>query len=140
MNQCFSDRYMAQKGFTLLEVMVAMVIMSMSLTLLYKAVASSTNNTRVADEYLRAVMLAESVLAANRRVTEPNLSLSDAHDKYDWELRAWPVQQSEYSVNQKLGENVSELNFLSVAVSWPSGDKRRRVDLLSIVPIQVGVE
>ena len=128
------------KGFTLLEVMVAMVIMSMSLTLLYKAVASSTNNTRVADEYLRAVMLAESVLAANRRVTEPNLSLSDAHDKYDWELRAWPVQQSEYSVNQKLGENVSELNFLSVAVSWPSGDKRRRVDLLSIVPIQVGVE
>lgn len=140
MNQCFSDRYMAQKGFTLLEVMVAMVIMSMSLTLLYKAVASSTNNTRVADEYLRAVMLAESVLAANRRVIEPNLSLSDAHDKYDWELRAWPVQQSEYSVNQKLGENVSELNFLSVAVSWPSGDKRRRVDLLSIVPIQVGVE
>lgn len=140
MNQCFSDRYMAHKGFTLLEVMVAMVIMSMSLTLLYKAVASSTNNTRVADEYLRAVMLAESVLAANRRVTEPNLSLSDAHDKYDWELRAWPVQQSEYSVNQKLGENVSELNFLSVAVSWPSGDKRRRVDLLSIVPIQVGVE
>ena len=140
MNQCFSDRYMAQKGFTLLEVMVAMVIMSMSLTLLYKAVASSTNNTRVADEYLRAVMLAESVLAANRRVTEPNLSLSDTHDKYDWELRAWPVQQSEYSVNQKLGENVSELNFLSVAVSWPSGDKRRRVDLLSIVPIQVGVE
>ena len=117
-----------------------MIIMSMSLTLLYKAVASSTNSTRVADEYLRAVMLAESVLVPNRRVTEPNLSLSDAHDKYDWELRAWPVQESQYSVNQKLGENVSELNFLSVAVSWPSGDTRRRVDLLSIVPIQVGVE
>ena len=102
MNQCFSDRYMAQKGFTLLEVMVAMVIMSMSLTLLYKAVASSTNNTRVADEYLRAVMLAESVLAANRRVTEPNLSLSDAHDKYDWELRAWPVQQSSTALIRNL--------------------------------------
>ena len=104
------------------------------------AVASSTNNTRVADEYLRAVMLAESVLAANRSVTEANLSLSDAHDKYDWELRAWPVQQSQYSVNEKLGENVSELNFLSVTVSWPSGDMRRRIDLLSIVPIRVGVE
>ncbi len=140
MNQCLSGKYMAQKGFSLLEVMVAMVIMSMSLTLLYSAVASSTNNTRVADEYLRAVMLAESVLAANRSVTEANLSLSDAHDKYDWELRAWPVQQSQYSVNEKLGENVSELNFLSVTVSWPSGDMRRRIDLLSIVPIQVGVE
>ena len=140
MNQCLSDKHMVQKGFSLLEVMVAMVIMSMSLTLLYNAVASSTNSTRVADEYLRAVMLAESVLAANRRLTEPNLSLSDAHDKYDWELRAWPVQESQHSVNQKLEENLSELNFLSVAVSWPSGDTRRRVDLLSIVPIQVGVE
>ena len=140
MNHGCCDKYSVQKGFSLIEVMVAMIIMSLSLTVLYNAVVTSTNNTRVADEYLRAVMLAESVLAANRLVTEPNLSLSDSYDKYDWELRIWPVHEEQDSARSEAGEVLPELHFLSVVVFWPSGEKRRSFDLLSIVPLQVGVK
>ena len=140
MSHGLCDKYPAQKGFSLIEVMVAMTIMSLSLTLLYNAVATSTNNTRVADEYIRAVILAESVLAANRLVTEPNLSLSDSYEKYDWELRIWPVNEEQDSARGTADEVLPELHFLSVVVFWPSGDKRRSFDLLSIVPLQVGVK
>ena len=140
MSHGLCDNYPVQKGFSLIEVMVAMIIMSLSLTLLYNAVATSTNNTRVADEYLRAVILAESVLAANRLVTEPNLSLSDSYEKYDWELRIWPVNEEKDSARGEANEVLPELYFLTVVVFWPSGEKRRSFDLLSIVPLQVGVK
>ena len=140
MSHGLCDNYPVQKGFSLIEVMVAMIIMSLSLTLLYNAVATSTNNTRVADEYLRAVMLAESVLAANRLVAEPDLSLTDSYEKYDWELRIWPVNEEKDNARGEANEVLPELYFLSVVVFWPSGEKRRSFDLLSIVPLQVGVK
>ena len=140
MNQGCCAKYSASKGFSLLEVMVAMIIMSLSLTLLYQSVASSTNNSRVADEYVRALMLAESVLAANTFVTEPNLRLSDSHDKFDWEVLVWPVRETDMTRQGTTLDNLPDLHFLSVKVFWASRDTRREVDLLSIVPLQVGAE
>ena len=140
MNQGCCAKYSASKGFSLLEVMVAMTIMALSLTLLYQSVAGSTNNSRVADEYVRALMLAESVLAANTFITEPNFRLSDSHDKFDWEVVVWPVREADMTGQGKTLDFLSELHFLSVKVFWESRETTREIDLLSIVPLQVGAE
>ena len=49
----------ADTGFSLIEMMVAMVILSLSLGVLYQAVSGATRNVGVAGEYLEATMLAE---------------------------------------------------------------------------------
>ena len=61
-------------GFSLIEMLVALVVLSLSLGVLYQAATGATRNVRVAAEYTDAVMLAESMLAEHSHVTEENLS------------------------------------------------------------------
>jgi len=63
-------------GFSLIEMLVALVVLSLSLGVLYQAATGATRNVRVAAEYTDAVMLAESMLAEHSYVTEENLSAS----------------------------------------------------------------
>ena len=51
------------RGFSLLEMLVALVILSLSLGALYQGATRAIQNTSVADQYTRAVMLAESMIA-----------------------------------------------------------------------------
>ena len=45
----------AASGFSLLETLVALVILSLALGALYQAAAGATRNIRVAEQYTRAV-------------------------------------------------------------------------------------
>jgi general secretion pathway protein I len=51
------------RGFSLLEVLVAFVILSLVATALFRLFSGALNNASAADEYSRAVLVAESVLA-----------------------------------------------------------------------------
>ena len=57
-----------QSGFTLLELLVAFSIMALSLGMLYRASGSSASNVADAERYQRAIVLAESLLAATESV------------------------------------------------------------------------
>ena len=48
-----------QRGFSLVEMLVAMVILSLSLGVLYQAAAGAIRNARVSGEYTEAVILAD---------------------------------------------------------------------------------
>jgi general secretion pathway protein I len=50
-------------GFSLLEVLVAFVILSLVATALFRLFGGALNNASAADDYSRAALLAESVLA-----------------------------------------------------------------------------
>ncbi|MBL6699470.1 MAG: type II secretion system protein, partial [Luminiphilus sp.] len=69
-------RDVANKGFSLIEMLVALVVLSLSLGVLYQAAAGATRNVRVAAEYTEAVMLAESKLAEHSYITEESYSAS----------------------------------------------------------------
>jgi general secretion pathway protein I len=51
------------RGFSLLEVLVAFVILALVATALFKLFSGALNNASAADDYSRAVLVAESVLA-----------------------------------------------------------------------------
>ena len=51
-------------GFSLLEVLVAFAILSISLGVLLQVFATGLRNAGIADDYTRAVLYAESILAA----------------------------------------------------------------------------
>jgi prepilin-type N-terminal cleavage/methylation domain-containing protein len=60
-------RPMPVRGFSLLEVLVAFVILSLVATALFRLFSGALQNVSAADEYTRAVLVAESVLATAGR-------------------------------------------------------------------------
>ena len=51
------------RGFSMLEVLVAFVILALVGTALFRLFSGALNNASAADDYSRAVLVAESVLA-----------------------------------------------------------------------------
>ena len=71
--------FSSERGFSLIEMLVAMVILSLSLGVLYQAAAGAIRNARVSGEYTQAVMLAESKLAEYGYVAVESFSVQDRH-------------------------------------------------------------
>ena len=108
------------RGFSLLEMLVALVILSLSLGALYQGATRAIQNTSVADQYTRAVMLAESMIASSNYVTAERASISGGFEIYTWEARSWPADISD---NTEADAPVigQPLQYLSVTVTWPGG-------------------
>lgn len=127
------------RGFSLLEMLVALVILSLSLGALYQGATRAIQNTSVADQYTRAVMLAESMIASSNYVTAEQASISGEFEIYTWEARSWPADISD---NTKADAPVigQPLQYLSVTVTWPGGKLDRQLELLTVVPLQEALE
>ncbi len=119
------------KGFTLIEVLVAFSILSLTLAALFSLLSSGTRNTRVADEYSRAVVWAESKLA-EIGVSEPLRSgvrrgRVDSH--YQWELRVEKRPPREMGV---FTDYEWELFDLTLRVWWLSMGQERDLALSTV--------
>lgn len=123
-------------GFSLIEMLVALVILSISLGVLYQAATGATRNVRVAAEYTDAVILAESMLADQSYVTQENYSASGQFQAFQWSLSSWPVPYDDGLDPEERGITADPLQFLQVVVSWPGrAGTFREVDLLTVVPL-----
>lgn len=129
-----------QKGFSLLEMLVAMVVLSLSLGALYQAAVGATRNVRVGSEYTEAVMLAESMMVDNSFVTEENYAVSGQFSDYSWQVDSWPVPSPDGSADDALAEqrrnSFSPLQYLRVRVNWPGGESGRQIELVTVVPLR----
>ncbi len=83
----------SQRGFSLLEVLVAFAIMAMSLAVLYRTSGGSVRAVADAENYERAVRTARSVLALQNGVPESGLSMEGADGGMRWQMRttAYPL-------------------------------------------------
>ena len=124
-----------QLGFSLVEMLVAMVILSLSLGVLYQAAAGAIRNARVSGEYAEAVILAESKLAEYGYVTVENFSVQDRLGSFLWSVQSWPVPPLENSDDEESVDEAYPLQFLRAEVSWGEGARVRELDLLTIVPL-----
>ena len=127
------------RGFSLLEMLVALVILSLSLGALYQGATRAIQNTSVADQYTRAVMLAESMIATSNYVTAERASISGEFEIYTWEARSWPADISDNN-EADAPVNGQPLQYLSVTVTWPGGKSDRQLELLTVVPLQEALE
>ena len=126
-------------GFSLLETLVALVILSLALGALYQAAAGATRNVRVAEQYTRAVALAESMLSEHSYIVEPNSSLAGEFEEFTWQVLSWPVPDPAgigAAENAELPVQGLPLQYLQVWVRWPGPSAQRELDLLTVVPLR----
>ena len=130
----------ADRGFSLIEMLVALVVLSLSLGALYQAAMGATRNVRVAAEYVDAVMLAESMLADHSYVVEENYAASGSFGRFDWQVSSWPAEYNDGLEPEQRAVAPQALQYLEVVVSWPGANKPRALDLLTVVPLQKASE
>jgi len=119
------------RGFSLLEVLVAFVILSLVVTALFRLFSGALGNASAADNYSRAVLVAESVLAeaaATQPLREGSLQGSADNDRIAWvsKVVAWDpadgnpdLQRASETMPTRLFRVTAEVTF-----DGPTGGKR----------------
>lgn len=133
---CMRGRY---QGFSLLEMLVALIILSFSLGALYQGATAAIRNVAIADEYTRAVILAESMLASTSHVSKDQLLLSGTFDIYSWEASSWPAESLEVTSSEAPVQTMP-LQYLKITVRWPGPSSQREIALLTAVSLQDAAE
>lgn len=124
----------SQRGFSLIEVLVAFSVTALSLGVIYQIQAKGATAAVLANEYAQALAIAESKLAG-ASVNGAVYSLpaqGREQDKYDWEIRIEDyLNESQDAASASLYALVS----VDVIVRWQSRGKLHYVDLHTLKPV-----
>ena len=116
------------RGFSLLEVVVALAIMSIALAVLYRALGGGVRTVGDLSAYSRAVALGESVLQMRDAVPAEGWNESG-----QWEAFRWSVASTPYEATA--GSRIA-LHRVQVDVTWADGQRERSFSLVSLRPQQ----
>lgn len=124
-------------GFTLLEVIVALAIMSICVTALLRIFTGASVSTALGEEYYKALQIAETQLALIAEEDNPiGIRRGSVDDYYRWQSK---VDEYRPGMNNPLFPSTSLIDLESsvvpleyrVTVSWGGSDKRH-VELTTI--------
>ncbi len=119
----------AARGFSLLELLVAISILGLSLGALLRSSTTATRNVATDERYVYAVELSKSLLAQYSQVPAAGFASSgETSGGFRWSVDARPLPRGRDS---NLGPG--QLQDIVVAVSWRDGIRERRVQLASVV-------
>lgn len=121
-------RLSAQRGFTLLELLVAFAIMALSLGMLYRAAGGGARSVGDVERYQRAVVLAQSLLALRDSVPPQGWNESGQSGDFNWRVRSAP-----YPSRGDLPA-ASPLHEIELAVQWNDGERTRQLQLHTLLP------
>jgi len=130
-------------GFSLIEMLICLVIMSLALSVLYQSAAGATRNVRVASDYARAVALAESTLEAFSTRGQLDSIDTGEFDIYEWRAEMSPVKFEVPPDEIPQDEQQTEYPFamVTVTVFWQGNQGERQYRLQTVVlPAEVGDE
>lgn len=114
-----------ESGFTLVEIIVALAILSISLSVLLAVISNGARQADRADKLARATSLAQSLLAkfGTELPIQQGLTNGELADGFHWQASAqpygdaadqqhWPVAAYTVSVHVLWGENVGEQSIV----------------------------
>lgn len=122
----------AVRGFSLLELLVALSIMAMALGLLYQASTGALRGVGDLDMEERANLLAQSIVEARDAVPAAGWKESGSAAGMAWRVSSAPY---ETTVGRD-APTVPRLHEVSVVVQWDSRRGQRRVELHTLLPQQ----
>ncbi len=119
---------MKQRGFSLLELLVAFAIMAMSLGLLYRMAGGSARNVTDATQSQHAAWLAESILASRNHVRADGWNEQGESAGFQWQVRSKPFDS---------GLNMPQavpLHEIRLSIQWITGSRPGQMDLVTLLP------
>lgn len=127
-----------QRGFTLLEVIVAFALLALALTLLLGSLSGASRQVRQADDASRAALYAQSLLAqvGVGETLQPGRREGDFENgRYHWQLEVAPYQDPARLDSPVQDPSAPELLQLRLVTRWGEGARQRIVwDSLRLVP------
>jgi general secretion pathway protein I len=120
------------RGFSLLELLVALSIMAMALGLLYQASTGALRGVGDLDLEERANVLAQSIVEARDSVPAAGWNENGSAAGMAWRVSTAPF---ETAVGRN-APNVPRLHEVRVTVEWDSRRGQRRVELHTLLPQQ----
>ncbi len=111
-----------QQGFTLLEIIVALAILSLAIVTLMQLSGQSLRLVKSSDDYQQAAQLADRLLAGSQP-TEENVETGD-EGRFQWERRAQLVtlpDELQAPPNLPAGTETPKLFAVTIAVRWGQG-------------------
>lgn len=119
-----------EAGFTILEVLAAFVLLAVTLAVILQVFSGGLRDAQLADEYARAVMIAQSRLAGFTASEKFEEGVSTGRDEvFAWTLSAAAYDERQESAEaQAQGEYNLRVRLLRVEskVAWQAADGRNR--------------
>ena len=117
-------------GYTLIEVLVAMMILAMALSVLMRIFSSGLQSVSASADYARAVLIAEAQLAATGSTeTAVPGEIHGNDDKFRWTRTVQEYAPTELGETQSLPVTPYRV---TVVVEWPGRARARRLNLTTI--------
>jgi general secretion pathway protein I len=120
-----------QSGYTLIEVLVAFMILALALTVLLRIFSGGLRNVSVSSDYATATLIAESRLAATGIdiPLTPGETAGTEGERFQWtvsvqDYQPWPGYRS--------AARGVDAYRVTVTVEWPNGDNTRSVGLSTV--------
>ncbi|MCB1849338.1 MAG: prepilin-type N-terminal cleavage/methylation domain-containing protein [Gammaproteobacteria bacterium] len=111
---------LAQRGFTLLEVLVAFVLLGLTLGVILQIFSTGLRNTTAASHYTQAAIIADSRLALlGQQLPLVEGESEGTEGEYSWHMSVVPhleTEESEEAINQRY-----QLFAITLRVRWRDG-------------------
>ncbi|MEE4379660.1 MAG: prepilin-type N-terminal cleavage/methylation domain-containing protein [Candidatus Competibacteraceae bacterium] len=135
------QRLASCRGFSLLEVLVAFAILSLTLGVLLQVFATGLRNTANAEDYTRAVLQAESLLAQVGINLPVESQQGEIDDRFQWRITVTPFPLENILDPETPTENLRFTPYqVVVEVSWSATTARTRsvtLETLRLLPVEL---
>lgn len=127
-----------ERGFTLVEIMVSVAILSIGLVLILQGLAFSLGALRIAEDNLTAILAAESKMAEARILAKEDWDKlkSGLDEKWEfadlscqWKVEVNPVQWP----SEEIPKGYEDLNQIEATLIWQEGRQKGKIPLVTLM-------
>ncbi len=116
------------RGFTLLEVLVALAIMGMSLGLLFRAGGGTLRHIGTIEHLQKAILVAESLSELHDSVPEQGWNEAGRSAGYAWQVTSAPYEDGSTDIGRV------PLHEVRIIVAWSDGGQPRTFERTTLLP------